>query len=86
LRTEVSYDAELQSGQGPGKDDEHADELPWDRFWQFVRKLFGCARPQFNQLSGWLVSDDPAGCGGPGLTWLHVVCGCEAGWMYCQIL
>jgi hypothetical protein len=28
LRTEVSYDAELQSGQGPGKDDEHADELP----------------------------------------------------------
>ncbi len=25
-------------------------------------------------------------CGGPGLVWLHVVCGCEAGWMYCQIL
>ncbi len=20
-----------------------------------------------------------AGCGGPGLVWLHVVCGCEAG-------
>ncbi len=20
------------------------------------------------------------------LTWLHVVCGCESGWMYCQIL
>ncbi len=42
------------------------------------------------QLSGWLVSDDlggeDAGCGGPGLVWLHVVCGCEAGWMYCQIL
>ena len=33
------------------------------------------------QLSGWLVSDDlggeDAGCGGPGLVWLHVVCGCE---------
>ena len=33
--------------------------------------------PQFNQLSGWLVSDDPAGeeagCGGPELLWLHVV-------------
>jgi hypothetical protein len=28
-------------------------------------------------------SDDPAGkeagCEGPGLAWLHVVCGCEAG-------
>ncbi len=37
---------------------------------------------------GGLLSDDlggeDAGCGGPGLVWLHVVCGCEAGWMYCQ--
>ncbi|KAK7907131.1 hypothetical protein WMY93_015743 [Mugilogobius chulae] len=36
-------------------------------------------------LSEWLVSDDlggePAGCGGPGLVWLLVVCGCEAGWI-----
>jgi hypothetical protein len=35
-------------------------------------------------------SDNPAGeeagCGGPGLAWLNVVCGCEAGWTYCQIL
>ena len=42
------------------------------------------------QLYRWLVSDDlggeDAGCGGHGLVWLHVVCGCEAGWMYCQIL
>ncbi len=29
---------------------------------------------------------EDTGCGGPGLVWLHVVCGCEAGWMYCQIL
>jgi hypothetical protein len=46
--------------------------------------------PQFHQLSGWLVSDDPAveeaGCGGPGLAWLHAVCGFVAGWTYCQIL
>jgi hypothetical protein len=28
LPTEVSYDAELQSGQGPGEDDKYADELP----------------------------------------------------------
>ncbi len=42
------------------------------------------------QLSGWLVSDDLGGedaeCGGPGLVWLHGICVCEAGWMYCQIL
>ena len=33
--------------------------------------------PQFPQLSEWMVSDDlageEAGCGGPGLAWLHVV-------------
>jgi hypothetical protein len=28
LQTEVGYDAELQSGQVPGVDDEHTDELP----------------------------------------------------------
>ncbi len=32
-----------------------------------------------------MVSDDlggeDAGCGGPGLVWLQVVCGCEAGWL-----
>jgi hypothetical protein len=54
------------------------------------RNSLGCANPQFHQLSGWLVSDNPAGeeaeCGGSGLVWLHVVCGCEVGWMYCQIL
>ena len=32
LSTEVGHDAELQSGQDPGEDDEHADELPWDGF------------------------------------------------------
>ena len=32
IKTEVGYDAELQSGQGPGEDDTHADELPWDGF------------------------------------------------------
>ncbi len=58
------------------------------RFWQFVQKFFGYANRLLQQLSGWLVSDDleDAGCGSPGLVWLHVVCGCEAGWMYCQIL
>ena len=54
-----------------------------------MQKLFGCTNPQFH-LSGWQVADHPvdeeAECGGPGLAWLHVVCGCEASWTYCQIL
>ncbi len=37
--TQVGYDDELQSGRDPDKDDEHADELPW----QFVQKFFGYA-------------------------------------------
>ncbi len=45
---------------------------------------------QTDCCSRWPISDDlageDAGCGGPGLVWLHVVCGGEAGWMYCQIL
>ncbi len=76
--------------QDPDEDNEHADELPWDGFWQFMQKFFGYANRLLQQLSGWLVSDDlggeDAGCGGPGLVWLPVVCGCEAGWMYWQIL
>ncbi len=67
------------------EDDEHADELLWDGFWQFVQKLFGYVNRLLQQLSGWLVSDDrggeDAGCGGPGLVWLHVVCDGEAGRM-----
>jgi hypothetical protein len=46
-------------------------------------------RNDFHQLYWWLVSGDPTGearCGGPRLAWLHVVCGCEVGWTYCQIL
>ncbi len=88
LPTQVGNDDELQSGRDPDEDDEHADELPWDGFWQFVQKFFSYANRLLQQLSVWLISDDlgdkDAGCGGPGLVWLHVVCGCEAGWMYCQ--
>ncbi len=60
------------------------------RFLTIVQKFFGYANWLLQQLSGWLASDnlggEDAGFGGPGLLWLHVVCGCEAGWMYCQIL
>jgi hypothetical protein len=43
LPTEVCYDAKQQSDKDPGEDNEHADELPWDGFWQFVQKCFGYA-------------------------------------------
>ncbi len=36
LPAQVGYDNELQSGREPDEDDEHADELPWDGFWQPV--------------------------------------------------
>ncbi len=69
--------------------------VPWELTFALLTQC-STTEPQehanrlLQQLSGWLVSDDlggeDAGCGGPGLVWLHVVCGCEAGWMYCQIL
>ena len=77
LPTEVGYDVELQSGQDPDEYDKQAD-------------VTVCANPQFYQLSGCLVSDDSTGeetgCGGSELPLLYEVCGCEAGWTYCQIL
>ncbi len=43
-----------------------------------MQKSFGYANRLLQQLSGWLISDDlggeDAGCGGPGLVWLHMVC------------
>ncbi len=54
LPTQVSYDEELQSGRDPDEDNEHADELPWDGFRQFVQKFFGYANRLLQQLSGWL--------------------------------
>ncbi len=81
LPTQVTYNDELQLGRDPDEDNEHADELPWDGFWQFVQNLFGYAKRLLQQLSGWLGSDDlggeDAGCGGPGLVWLHMVCSYE---------
>ncbi|XP_061918864.1 meckelin-like isoform X2 [Entelurus aequoreus] len=51
------------------------------RTLNFVQKLFGYSNQLLQQLSGWLVSDDPggalAGCGGHGLVWLRVVCSCK---------
>ncbi len=50
-----------------------------------MQNFSGYANRLLQQLSGWLVSDDlggeDAGCGGPGLMWLNVVCGFEAGWV-----
>ncbi|XP_063289904.1 interferon-induced protein with tetratricopeptide repeats 1B-like [Pelobates fuscus] len=38
-----------------------------------------------NQYLDELEGED-VGCGGTGLVWLHVVCGCDKCWMFCQIL
>ncbi len=50
-----------------------------------MQKFFGYVNRLLQQLSRWLVSDDlgdeDAGCGGPGLVWLHTVVrpvGCTA--------
>ncbi len=71
--TQVGYDDKLQSGRDPDEDNEHADDLPWDGFWQFVQKFFVYANRLLQQLSRWRLSDDlegeDAGCGGPGLLW-----------------
>ncbi len=60
------------------------------RFLTVCAEMIWLCNRLLQQLSEWLVSDDlggeDAGCGGPRLVWLHVVCGCEAGCMYCQIL
>lgn len=41
-------------------------------------EILGLGKRLLQQLAEWLVSDDvgveDAGCGGPGLVWLHVVC------------
>ncbi len=47
----LGYDDKLQSGRDPDEDDKHADELPWDGFWQFVKKFFGYANRLLQQLS-----------------------------------
>uniref|UniRef100_A0A673ZTW1 Serine/threonine-protein kinase WNK4 n=1 Tax=Salmo trutta TaxID=8032 RepID=A0A673ZTW1_SALTR len=49
-----------------------------------------CYRQKYSSAPPSPSSYDPTGeeavCGGPGLAWLLVVCGCEAGWLYSQIL
>ena len=86
---DFSYNGELQSGQDPGETLVRMTSKQMS-FPEIAQKLFRCANPQFNQLSGWLVSHDPAGeeagRGGLGLAWLHLVCSCDAVWTYYQIL
>ncbi len=61
--------------------DEHADEFPWDVSDSLCRIISLC-KPIVAAAVRVAVSNDfegeDAGCGGPGLVWLHVVCGCEA--------
>lgn len=80
LPTQVSYDDKLQSGEDPGEDNEPADELPWNSFWQLVQKFFGFANQLLDQLSGcWsqtilqVRKPDVEVLGWRGYTWSAVV-------------
>ena len=51
--------------------------------------LHGIRQRQIHMSYCYVILDptrEEGGCGDPGLAWLQVVCGCEARWMYCQIL
>lgn len=63
--------SELQTGRDPGEDDEHADEFPWDSFWQLEQKLFCFANQPLHQLSGWLFCD--LACEEARWSWASVV-------------
>lgn len=77
----------LRSGGDPG---EHANELPdalsdsLGRNSLLLQKRFVAAavRAAAPDRRG----GERAGCGAPGLLWLHRVCGCEDGWMCRQVL
>lgn len=75
----------LQWIQGLRQDDQRSDQRTRDNLWQFVEKFFGCEA----------TSAGRAECPGHSCRWrsgykgrelarLHVVCGWEAGWIYCQ--
>lgn len=68
----------------------HFCHLPNKRCLLIICAQICCLYNQLHQLSGWLVSDSHAGvetrCCGRGPVWLHMVCSCEAGLMYSQIL
>ncbi len=55
------------------------------RFLTVCAEILWLCKPVVAAAVRWLVSDDhggeDAGCEGPGLVWLHTVCGCEAGWL-----
>jgi hypothetical protein len=71
--TEVGYNVELQSGQDPEEDDETRGRTTSTQmsFPETVSVQTVCAAI--------LLLCKPAGeearCGGPGLAWLHMVCG-----------
>jgi hypothetical protein len=58
LPTNVGYDAKLQSGQDPGENDEHADELPQTITDSLCRNSL---LVQTHSFIGCPVSDDPVG-------------------------
>jgi hypothetical protein len=83
LPTEVGYDTELQSSQDPGED----KRASLRRFLTVCAEILRlCKTHSLISCPADDPADEEAGCRGPGLALLHVVCSCEASWMYCQIL
>ncbi len=78
LPTQVGYDDELMSG----RDTDEATSMQIS-FPEMVSDSL-CRNSLVRQTDccSSCPSGSDAGCGGPGLVWLHVVCSCEASWMY----
>ena len=87
LPIEVSYNAELQSGKDPGEDNEHADELPLDSLYKNYLVVqthsFTSCPGGWSQTIPQVKNPDVEVLGWRSYT---LVCICEAGWPYCQIL
>ncbi len=91
LPTQVGYDDGLQSGRDPDEDESMQMSFPEmvsDSLCRnsLVMQTDCCSSCPGDWSLGHDLGGEDAGCGVPGLVWLHVVCSCEAGWMYCQIL
>ena len=73
------YPLKLATGQDPGEDNESTQMSFPETVSDSLCRNSLVLQTQFHQLSGGLVSDDPAAeeavCGGPGRAWLHVVRG-----------
>lgn len=76
-----------ETARDPDEDEKHVDELLEVVSDNLCRNSLvmhtDCFSSCLSDLSQTIV--EHAGCGGPELVRLPMICGCKAGWMYCQI-